>query len=188
MPANDPRTVVPARYRNLWPARHRRVYSQSRYPRINAVLAEDTTLIQYDVRRSPSHSLLRTVPQLSDTPAFTSVSPTIRIISPSFPWSVDIPAPVSCAAVFEELYKMLQKSVTDSEWGYICGGSRYKSIMRAAKARMGRDKVTQVKRIDWLGDKTTFKGLQLDREFEKKRLLPGMTPCSETWVVKFKKP
>ncbi|KAI6043405.1 hypothetical protein EDC04DRAFT_2562853 [Pisolithus marmoratus] len=159
----------------------------ARYPHISAVLSEDATAIQYDVRSSPSH-ILPTVPRLSDTSAFSSVSPTIRIISPSFPWSVDIPRRVSCAAVFEELYNMLQKPITDSEWGSICGGSRYRSIMQAAKARTRRDRVVKVRRIDWLGDKTTFKGLKKDSEFEKKRLLPGMAPCPEPWVVKFRRP
>ncbi|KAI6043401.1 hypothetical protein EDC04DRAFT_3088103 [Pisolithus marmoratus] len=182
MPANEPRT---AKYHNPLPARYRSV--QSRHPHISVVLAEDTTMIQYDVRK-PLSRILPTMPWLKDTSASTSVSPTIRIISPSFPWSVDIPARASCADVFETLHNMLQKPITDSEWGYICVEPRYESIMRAARERTKGEEVAQVKRIDWLGDKTTFNGFQMDRKFEKKRLLPGMARCPETWIVKFRRP
>ncbi|KAI6040623.1 hypothetical protein EDC04DRAFT_1459517 [Pisolithus marmoratus] len=187
-PPCDPRTAVPANY-NHWPVRYRQVYAQSRYPRINAILAEDTTLIQYDVRRAPSCSLLLMVPQLGRTLALPSPSSAIHIVSSEFPWSLDIPAPVTCAAVFEGLYDMLQKPMTDSEWGSVVfGKSRYWTILAAAKARAETDGVMKLKRIDWLGNMTAFKGLEKNPEFESTRRMPWMAPGPETWVVRFGTP
>jgi len=85
---------------------------------------------------------------------------------------------------------MLQEPIADSEWGIVCSldNARRGTIEKAAKARMEKDKVKKLKRIDWLGDKTAFRGLEKDDEFAKNRLLPEATACPETWVVKFGKP
>ena len=86
---------------------------------------------------------------------------------------------------------MLQEPIADSEWGIVVHDKPKKeTIEKAAKARHGKDKDKdlRLKRIDWLGETTAFKGLEQDEEFEKKRLLPGMQACKETWVIKFGKP
>lgn len=187
-PQSDPRLRVPLYY---WPVPQDRLRPQSKYPNLSPILAADTTLIQYDVRKTPLHGILfSTAAQLGSTLALSSSSAAIRIISHSFPWTLDIPAPVTCAAVFDGLHKMLQEPLADSEWGIVCilDKSRRETIEKAGKARAERDKEKKLKRIDWLGDKTAFKGLEKDDEFEKKRLLPEMAPCAETWVVKFGKP
>ncbi|KAI6040617.1 hypothetical protein EDC04DRAFT_2566855, partial [Pisolithus marmoratus] len=82
---------------------------------IDPALVEDTTRIRYDVRQPPSHSLLPRVPQLGGTLALSPPSSAMRIIPHSFPWSLDISAPVTCATVFEALYEKLQKLMADSE-------------------------------------------------------------------------
>ena len=79
----------------------------------------------------------------------------------------------------------------DSEWGIVViEKSKKETIEKAAKARheKKKDKHMGLKRIDWLGETTAFKGLERDEEFEKKRLLPGSQGCKETWVIKFGKP
>ena len=90
---------------------------------------------------------------------------------------------------------MLQAPVVDSEWGIVVNEkSKRETIQKAAKARhdkdkdKDKDKDVRLKRIDWLGETTAFKGLERDEEFEKKRLLPGSQGCKETWVIKFGKP
>ncbi|KAI6037577.1 hypothetical protein EDC04DRAFT_2125686 [Pisolithus marmoratus] len=191
-PHSDPRVFAPLYYAHPygWPAPQDPTYMQSKYPHLHRALAADTTSIRYDVRKAPHDGLLlSTAAQLGPTPALSSLSSAIRIISRSFPWTLDIPAPVTCAAVFDGLYKMLQEPLADSEWGTVCilDKSRRETIEKAAKARAERDKEKKLKRVDWLGDVTTFKGLEKDDEFEKKRLLPEMAPCPETWVVKFGK-
>lgn len=80
---------------------------------------------------------------------------------------------------------MLQDPIADSEWGLATLNKTLReTIERAANARKSKNKA--LKRVDWLGEKTVFVGLEKDEEFEKRRLLPGMTPCPETWVAKFK--
>jgi len=57
-------------------------------------------------------------------------------------------------------------------------------IERAARKREEKDNDKRLKRIDWLGDNTLFKGLEKDEPFEKLRLLPRAEACLETWVVR----
>jgi len=84
---------------------------------------------------------------------------------------------------------MLQEPIADSEWGIAVNDkSKKDTIEKAAKARHEKDKDVRLKRIDWLGETTAFKGLERDEEFEKKRLLPGTQARKETWVIKFGKP
>ena len=95
--------------------------------------------------------------------------------------------PITCAAVWDALYKALQEDIKDSEWGLIVGdGKHHKVVEKAFKKRTeGTDGGKRMKRIDYLGDATMFKGLYKDDDFEKLRLLPGEKKHSETWVVKF---
>ncbi|KIK78432.1 hypothetical protein PAXRUDRAFT_834565 [Paxillus rubicundulus Ve08.2h10] len=168
--------------------------AQSKYPNLHPALAADTTHIRYDLRKSPRDGiLLTTYQQIGFTYALAHPTYELRIISKAFPWTVDIRAPagsmVTCTAVFEAIYTMLQEPIADSEWGIVVHEkSKKEGIEKAAKARQGKDKNKRLKRIDWLGDTTAFKGLERDEEFEKKRLLPGTQACAETWVVKFGKP
>lgn len=84
---------------------------------------------------------------------------------------------------------MLQEPIVDSEWGIVVHDrAKKETIEKAVKTRCEKDKDARLKRIDWLGETTAFKGLERDEEFEKKRLLPGTQTCKETWVIKFGKP
>ncbi|KAG1846096.1 hypothetical protein DFJ58DRAFT_799857, partial [Suillus subalutaceus] len=65
--------------------------------------------------------------------------------------------------------------------------TRKEAVEKAARSRQEKDKINRLKRIDWLGDKTMFEGLERDKEFEKKRHLPGSVSVAETWVVRFGK-
>jgi hypothetical protein len=79
----------------------------------------------------------------------------------------------------------LQEPLADSEWGAaVVDKERREKILKAAKKRQEKDKDKWLKRIDWLGETTLFRGLEQDADFEKLRLLPGVQACSETWVVR----
>jgi len=140
--------------------------------------------------------LLSTYQQVALQPAFAQPTYDVRIISKAFPWTVDVRAPnglvVTCGVILEGLHAMLQEPIADSEWGIVVHDKPKKeTIEKAAKARHGKEKEKKdmrLKRIDWLGETTAFRGLERDEEFVKKRLLPGMETCKETWVVKFGKP
>ncbi|KAI9571776.1 hypothetical protein HD554DRAFT_2016645 [Boletus coccyginus] len=168
--------------------------TQPKYPHLNPALAADTTIIRFDIRKAPRDGiLLSTYQQIARQPALAHPTHDIHIISKAFPWSVDIRPPagsvVTCSAIFEALYAMLQEPIVDSEWGIVVNDkSKKETIEKAAKARQDKDKDARLKRIDWLGETTAFKGLERDEEFEKKRSLPGTQARKETWVIKFGKP
>ncbi|KIJ60023.1 hypothetical protein HYDPIDRAFT_99460 [Hydnomerulius pinastri MD-312] len=168
--------------------------TRSKYPNLNPALAADMTHVRYDLRKPPRDGImLTTFQQIALSPAVMQSTYDFRIISKQFPWTVDIRAPagsvVTCSAVFEAIYAMLQEPMADSEWGIaVHEKSKKDAIEKAAKARQEKEKDKRLKRIDWLGDTTAFKGLERDEEFEKKRLLPGTSAVVETWVVKFAKP
>lgn len=167
---------------------------------MNPALAVDATNIRYDLRKAVQDGMLfSTYQQIAPQPAFAQPTYDVRIISKAFPWTVDVRAPagsvVTCSAIFEGLYAMLQEPIADSEWGIVVHDrSKRETIEQAVKARHRKDKEDRkdkgqrLKRIDWLGETTAFKGLERDEEFENRRLLPGMPACKETWVVKFGKP
>lgn len=95
-------------------------------------------------------------------------------------------SPINCEAVWDALYSALQEYLADSEWGLIVGDTKRKEVIeKAAKKRQEKDGDRRLKRIDWLGEETFFRGLEKDDDFERQRLLPGSQQCVETWVVRF---
>lgn len=111
----------------------------------------------------------------------------IRLISKAFPWSIEIKSttPITCEAVWDALHSALQENIADSEWGMLAGEKKLReTIEKAAKKRGQSDADKALKRIDWLGDGTIFRGLEKVEDFQKIRLLPGSDPVAETWVVK----
>ena len=87
--------------------------------------------------------------------------------------------------VFDALHSGLQQPLVDSEWGFVAPDKKLReSIEKAAKTRSDKDGEKALKRIDYLGDNTHFKGLEKVEDFEKARLLPGKQVVAETWVVK----
>ena len=170
-------------------------HKHAKHPHLNPALAAGSTNIRYDLRKPAREGiLLSTYQQVAFQPAFAQPTYDVRIISKAFPWTVDIQAPtgsvVTCGTILEALHAMLQETIADSEWGIVVHDkSKKETIEKAAKIRHGKEKKdARLKRIDWLGETTAFKGLEEDEEFEKKRLLPGTDACKETWVVRFGRP
>ncbi|KAF8199793.1 hypothetical protein K438DRAFT_1822538 [Mycena galopus ATCC 62051] len=160
----------------------------AKYPNLHPILASDSTQVRFDVRRKAQHE----IPPVTYTTvrglfATASSSAHIRLISKAFPWTIDIvsKAPVTIEAVWDALHIGLQQPILDSEWGFIIGDKKLReSIEKAAKKRADSDNEPGLKRIDWLGGNTIFKGLDRIEDFAELRLLPGTEPCTETWVVK----
>ncbi|KAJ6476014.1 hypothetical protein C8R47DRAFT_1141987 [Mycena vitilis] len=161
----------------------------AKYPTLNPILASDVTQVRYDVRKKARTE----IPQQIYMPnhkvfATTSSAAHVRLISKAFPWSIDVMSntPVTCDAVWDALYTALQQHIADSEWGMLVNTDKKlrESIEKAAKKRAEADGDTKLKRIDWLGSNTIFKGLDKMEEYTELRLLPGEDSCIETWVVK----
>jgi hypothetical protein len=63
---------------------------------------------------------------------------------------------------------------------------RKERMLRARSRRMRAERrLTLLKRVDWLGSHSLFKGLEKDEMFARGRMCPGTLEVSETWVVKF---
>ncbi|KAF9483156.1 hypothetical protein BDN70DRAFT_874198 [Pholiota conissans] len=162
----------------------------SKYPNLNPALAEDTTLIRFDIRQRPAKAI---IPQAFQTTRseFAMAAPTrhIRLISKAFPWSIDIisEANITCEDIWRGLHNGLQINLVDSEWGFLMREKgQLETIENSVKKRLAADTKAdkRPKRIDILGDMTLFRGLEKDDEFAKLRLLPMERKCDETWVVK----
>lgn len=167
-------------------------YLSEKYPKLNPILAEDTTLLRFDVKKKPRTEILAsTYYSTCHVPATSNGVTHLRLISKAFPWTIDIisPAPVTCEAVWDALYAALQEHIADSEWGLILAMKKQKEVVeKAAKKRFETEPRTndkQLKRIDYLGEATLFKGLCKDEDYEKQRLLPSDKGCPDTWLVKF---
>ncbi|KAJ7130821.1 hypothetical protein C8R43DRAFT_1239885 [Mycena crocata] len=163
-------------------------YHSTKYPNLNPILASDSTQLRYDLRKKARSD----IPAPTYVPtrhlfATASSATHIRLICKTFPWSIDVMSntPITCEAIWDALHAALQQHIADSEWGIVIGDKKLReTIEKAAKKRAESDSDSRLKRIDWLGGNTIFKGLDRLEEFQESRLLPGSEPCAETWVVK----
>ncbi|KZT21431.1 hypothetical protein NEOLEDRAFT_759252 [Neolentinus lepideus HHB14362 ss-1] len=165
---------------------------RSIFPNVNKYLAVDTTLLKYDVRRPPDKAI--------DTSYYYRLSQrsaggrknltTLHLISKDFPWRFTIygseTKPITCADVWKSLHDGLNQDIEDAEWAIVCSfdDQRRGEIMEAAKGRCGGSEL-QLKRIDWLGDRIAFVGVEVDTDFAQSRCLPGGDDGQETWLVRF---
>ena len=141
-------------------------------------------------------------------PSVTSV----RMISQAFPWNIDVTKSRNSGSItwkdmLEALYNGLHKKIEDYEWPLLIldRDPQYKvDIETVANTRIndpnrtprrtnnlkpGISKIDDdhwsMKRIDCLGQKTTFLGFRQDKELEEMRRMPYSTvPESHgVWVV-----
>lgn len=164
-------------------------FRSHKYPNLNPILAADTTLLRYDIRKKPRDIILATTYfQSCHTPALAHHCSHVRLISKAFPWTIEVKsnqASITCELIWDSIYHALQEPLADSEWGMVVTDKATRErVEKAAKKRQEIDKDNRLKRIDLLGETTLFKGLEKDEEYEKLRLLPRASNCSETWVVR----
>ncbi|KAL0568388.1 hypothetical protein V5O48_013595 [Marasmius crinis-equi] len=159
-----------------------------KWPNLHSALAADSTTIRYDLRKKPQEDILGTTfLAIRHASAMAYAASHIRLISKSFLWTIDIvvQGPITVEMVLDALHQGLQQPLVDSEWGMIVADKKLReSVEKAGKARAEKDGEKALKRIDYLGDATHFRGLEKIEDFEKLRLLPGKPAVGETWVVK----
>jgi hypothetical protein len=170
-----------------------RFTSKSRkYPTLHPILSVDTTMALVDVRFQPSTEAALpngTHYAYRHAHATATQASHLRLISRDFPWLIEIKTsghPVTCDDVWNALYAALQQPLADSEWGILSHDlSKAKKVQKAAKQRQAEvDKDKVLKRVDWVADNFTFRGLEKDDDFAKRRLAYMDSDCDETWVVK----
>ncbi|GJJ06434.1 hypothetical protein Clacol_000626 [Clathrus columnatus] len=155
------------------------------------MLAIGSGAIRWDVRDSPSN--LRQLYKSTrrgegvTAPALSTKSRYLCLISYDFPWTIAISTtngqPLTVIDVLEALYESLHKEVRRSEWALAIDVQRY-LMMKANKNRRKSTVAMGIRRVDWLGSRCMFKGLEKDDELARKRLMPGDQP-SDVWVVRF---
>ena len=160
---------------------------------MHTLLDVNSSPLIWDVRQPPTTLTARRStsrifgPNALSFPVTSSGSGHIRIISKDFPWSLEIgpkPRALTASEVLHHLYDLLQKPFDDSVWGAVDDGKR-DVIEQAWKRR--EDDENKMKNVDWLGKRYMFKGIYRDEKFAAKRLTPGGTIVTETWVVSFVK-
>jgi hypothetical protein len=165
--------------------------TSKKYPHLNPILAADTTLLRFDIKRRPRSEILTSTYYTSrNVPAKAMPTYHFRLISKTFPWAIDIHSSanvnITCETVWDALYAGLQEPIVDSEWGFLIKDKKMEELEKAVKKRLeaepGGDK--RPKRIDYLGDVTLFKGLERDEEYEELRHLPHSHVIPDTWLVK----
>jgi len=173
--------------------RYQRVDTQpqsAKYPGLNPVLADDTTLLRYDTKVKPPSTIQGPIYLTHrHEPALRKETKHMRIISKSFPWQIDIITPINVTVedVWMSVYTALQQPIVDSEWGFIIKEKDARAtVEKFMKKRLDADKTAEkvARRIDYLGDCTLFRGLEKDDEFAQARLVPFSKKCDETWVIK----
>lgn len=113
----------------------------------------------------------------------------MRLISKAFPWSIEIVSEgnITCEDVWRAIWNSLQQNIADSEWGFLMREKgQFENIEKSVRKRLELDPKADKhpKRIDTLGNLTIFRGLELDNDYAKLRLLPLSKKCDETWVVR----
>lgn len=121
----------------------------------------------------------------------------VRIISRDFPWHIDVDTQrregITCQKLLRAVHQSLQASLTGAEWEF-ADDRRKEKIRRAWTRRMmaahmrGLDPASvdqRVKRVDWLGSRYLFWGLQNDPEFVEHSWRPGSGHVEHTWVIQF---
>ncbi|KAF8658237.1 hypothetical protein AX16_002014 [Volvariella volvacea WC 439] len=160
-----------------------------KYPTLNPALASDVTHIRFDVKTKPSQSIHPAAYQANRLLYATANKATaIRLISRSFPWTIDIqsPLPITCEGVWDAIHTALQAPIVESEWALISAfDTKHKDLLaKIIKKREEGGEPPLLKRIDYLGDATILKGLEKDEDYSRSMLLPGGKAIPETWVVK----
>lgn len=152
------------------------------------------TFIKYDVRKAPEHGM-----DMGCYYGFSGRSAgakkeltTLHLISKDFPWSFTVEGdeakPITCNDVWQKLHEELELALENCLWGAL-DDKRRRKIVANFEHRKREDKEgdTQLMRMDWLGRRTVFVGVEKDDAFAKSRALPGSDDGEETWIVKMEK-
>ncbi|KAF5383393.1 hypothetical protein D9757_006073 [Collybiopsis confluens] len=119
----------------------------AKYPSLHHILASDSTTLKLDIRQKARVGMnASTFYAYAGVYAMAMPVHHIRLISKSFPWSIDIKSrtPITCEAVWDALHSALQEHLADSEWGLIVDEKKVRE--RAEKAAKKRARRIRIKR------------------------------------------
>ncbi|KAG6817498.1 hypothetical protein H0H87_008123 [Tephrocybe sp. NHM501043] len=156
---------------------HSTPHGSNKHPQLFYLLAADSTRLEWDTRRPPSSIHPSTFYSNRNTVALQTAAKKLHIVSKAFPWAIEIDSQVAitCEMVWAAIYHALQEPIADSEWGLILNIKKHREVVeKAAKKRKEENKedTQSLRRIDYLGESTMFKGLDKDEDFVKLRAPP----------------
>ncbi|KAF7797612.1 hypothetical protein EIP86_008812 [Pleurotus ostreatoroseus] len=149
-------------------------------------IAANGAPVRLDLRKNPRRANQVDFQRHSGYSLFSRPVKELRLVCKEFPWPMEIEEEwVICGAVWSRLYDTLQEYLTDSEWA-LASESRRKKIDRAVRLREAETGNSNLKarRIDWLGEKTVFAGLERDDNFVQEIALPERQDNMDTWVIR----
>lgn len=168
-----------------------RAYSpvQTAIPHLHSLLDASSPGLVWDVRTKPKE--LRVIgsashdisPNVLSFPLLANASDHIRIISPDFPWTIEIGPKyqgITSSEVLHALYDLLSSDLEDSTWT-LASERKRASIVRAWKRRS--DPGPRIRKVDWLGTHYMFKGLYRDAAFKQRDQRPDTEDVPDTLLV-----
>ncbi|KAL5485339.1 hypothetical protein ACEPAI_7981 [Sanghuangporus weigelae] len=162
-------------------------------PYIHSLLDATSASLIWDVRTKPKElqvtgSATQIIsPHVLSFPLIANASDHICIISPDFPWSIEIGPKqhgITSSEVLHALYDLLNSDLEDSIWS-LADERKRSSILRAWKRRS--DSGSRIKKADWLGKYYMFRGFYRDAGFKQRLLRPDAADVPETLLVAFGK-
>ena len=190
-------TTLHAAYNQYPPAMVTKLPAEPYISQMHSLLDVRSSPLKWDIRDSLSSMTIQQAATMYFTyemlsmPLTSSGATTVRVICKDFPWTFDLShafgarskqRPISATDALQSLHSVLQKPLEDAVWGAAEEAKRG-SIERAMRRRNGHD----IRKVDWLGRHTMFKGFQRDDSFARKRLHPDVKNVQETWVAVFTK-
>lgn len=100
---------------------------------------------------------------------------------------------VTVGDVWATLFRALNETVGDAEWALLARDERERAKRAKIESALARRcaaggvRADYARRVDWLSRNVLFRGLFSDDTFARDVLLPGRTPCPDTFVVKFER-
>lgn len=145
-----------------------------------------TTAVPFDMRKDPSRSAPTEYARHNRYSLFSQPVRHLRLVSREFPWVIEIADEwVTCGTVWMRVYTALQEYLTEIEWA-LASEERRRKIEKAVKHREAEsgNRDLRPRRIDWLGEKTMFAGLEKDEQFVKQMKMPGQKQDVDTWIIR----
>ncbi|KAF8750916.1 hypothetical protein RHS01_08945 [Rhizoctonia solani] len=167
------------------------------HPLVCPVLEPTAKRIVWDIRFRPGKAKMNLAgyPHASDSelnkPAVTPPVTRLRLVSKLHPWVAIAKNPhgVTVGNVLDIIYATLQEPICEAEWWIVSSKERARvgriferECARGPGTTGRRSQTDGVRRVDWVGDETTFLGLEKDEDFIRHRIQDPRYR-EETWVV-----
>lgn len=126
---------------------------------------------QFQYRSESSNSLVLITEEILQEPATSSKVKTMKIICNRYKWDIDVKRAsgedrILLKQVLDGIYESLHEPLTESEWDELSAGAKRNAHISRG-VRLTHDETSfkvdgRMRRVDVLGERTIFSGLQMD--------------------------